>query len=148
MRINNLLTPKTIGKKKSSANTYLTDNDSLLTTSFGKHLKEIESYTKEIEDLKISINSAGDMLENEPNIPNFKKFRELLSQLAKRINAEAYRLEKIGGTPQHPRYFEVIHVINSEADELYKLILSEQRNRIAIIEKVIGIKGLVVSLIT
>jgi uncharacterized protein YaaR (DUF327 family) len=148
MRINNLLTPKTIGKKKSSANTYLADNDSLLTTSFGKHLKEIESYTKEIEDLKISINSAGDMLENEPNIPNFKKFRELLSQLAKRINAEAYRLEKVGGTPQHPRYFEVIHVINSEADKLYKLILSEQRNRIAIIEKVIGIKGLVVSLIT
>lgn len=108
----------------------------------------IDSYAQEVETLKNEIDLAGDRLEQEPNLDNFKRFRELLSQLAKRVNAEAYRLEKVGGTPQNPRYFEVINVINKEADHLYQLIVNEQRNRMAIIEKVIGIKGLVVDLVT
>ncbi len=58
-------------------------------------------------------------------MPNFKRFRELLSQLAKRISTEAYRLEKIGGTPQNPRTFEIITVINAEADKLYNLVVQE-----------------------
>jgi hypothetical protein len=148
MRINDTHTPKSICKRASNTSACTVENSSIFTATFDKQLEDIDSYTKEITALKSKIDSAGDKLEQEPNLDHFKKFRDLLSQLAKRINTEAYRLEKIGGTPQHPRYFEVIHVINSEADHLYKLILNEQRNRMAIIEKVIGIKGLVVSLVT
>ena len=79
---------------------------------------------------------------------NFKNFRDQLSKLAKRITNEAYQLEKIGGTPQNPRYFEIITVINAEADRLYNLIVKENRNHLAITAKVIGIKGMVVDLIT
>lgn len=109
---------------------------------------ESSSYEQEVDQLRREIEQAGDKLEKEPNLGNLRKFRELLSSLAKRISDDAYRLEKIGGTPQNPRYFEIIRVINTEADQLYNLLLHDQRDNMAITAKVIGIKGLVVDLIT
>jgi hypothetical protein len=90
----------------------------------------------------------GDKLVQEPTLANFKQFRDILSKLVKRVSNEAYRLDKFGGTPQNPRYYETITVINSEADRLYNLIVQEQRDNMAITARVIGIKGLVVDLIT
>ena len=110
--------------------------------------EEIKTYEQEVGELRKDIEDVGDKLEKEPNLENFKKFRELLSRLARRVSSEAYRLEKIGGTPQNPRYFETINIINAEADRLYKLIINEHRDNMAITAKVIGIKGLVVDLIT
>lgn len=109
---------------------------------------EIEQYDQDINDLRQEIDGAGQMLEREPTLPNFKRYRDLLSRLAKRVSAEAYRLEKIGGTPMNPRYYEIVTVIDKEADKLYQLIVSEQKDRMAITAAVIGIKGLVVDLIT
>jgi len=109
---------------------------------------EIDNYEQEVTDLHKEIEAAGDKLAEDPTLPNFKQFRDLLSRLAKRISSEAYRLEKFGGTPQNPRYYEIITVINSEADRLYELVVRQQRDNLAITAKVIGIKGLVVDLIT
>lgn len=108
----------------------------------------IASYQDDIENLRNEIDKAGALLTSEPTITNFKHFRDLLSKLAKRINAEAYRLDKFGGTPQNPRYYETIMVIDREADALYNLIVKENRDSMAITAKVIGIKGLVVDLVT
>jgi len=148
MRIRDSLTSRAVDKNKSGSPLKKAGGDSLFASTLTTVQDGIDSYAQEIEALKKEIDVAGDRLEQEPNLDNFKKFRDLLSQLAKRVSAEAYRLEKVGGTPQNPRYFEVINVINREADNLYRLIINEQRNRMAIIEKVIGIKGLVVDLIT
>ncbi len=119
---------------------------------FASELKTIQvkgaNYDHDISELRKEIDAAGQMLEREPTLPNFKRFRELLSRLAKRISNEAYRLEKVGGTPMNPRYYEIITVIDKEADKLYQLIVSEQKDRMAITASVIGIKGLVVDLVT
>jgi len=120
----------------------------LFAAELSKSQHDKSSYEQEFDDLRKEIEHSGEKLEKEPNLENFKAFRDLLSRMAKRINSEAYRLEKIGGTAQNPRYYEIITVINSEADQLYNLIVSEQRNRMEITAKVIGIKGLVVDLIT
>lgn len=109
---------------------------------------EFLSYEQEVDDLRKKIEEVGDKLDKEPSLENYKQFREILSKLAKRVSSEAYRLEKIGGTPQNPRYYETINIINAEADKLYRLIISENRDKMAITAKVIGIKGLVVDLIT
>jgi uncharacterized protein YaaR (DUF327 family) len=148
MKIRNDLKSRDVDKKKSNTSARkVTGNPSFASTL--SHVGDsTDSYGKEIDVLKNEIRLAGDKLEQEPTLDNFRKFKELLSRFAKRINAEAYCLEKIGGTALNPRYFEAIKVINKEADELYTLIVSEQRNRMAIIEKVIGIKGLVVNLVT
>lgn len=121
---------------------------SVFSTELQQKENESNDYEREIEVLRKDIDTAGDKLDKEPTLNNFSIFREILSKLAKRINSEAYRLEKCGGTPQNPRYYEIITTINTEADKLYRLIVESQKNNIAITEKVIGIKGLVVDLIT
>jgi uncharacterized protein YaaR (DUF327 family) len=110
--------------------------------------EEIASYTDDIETLRTEIDKAGNLLTTEPTLTNFSFYRDLLSKLAKKVNAEAYRLDKFSGTPQNPRYYEIITIINREADNLYSLIVNENRNTMAITAKVIGIKGLVVDLVT
>lgn len=112
------------------------------------HEEEVASYQDDTESLRTEIEKAGDLLTTEPTLANFKNFRDLLSTLAKKVNAEAYRLDKFGGTAQNPRYYEIITVIDREADNLYNLIVKENRDSMAITAKVIGIKGLVVDLVT
>lgn len=121
---------------------------SLFSNELSSIQAENNTYDRDIGTLQSEIEAAGQLLEREPTLPNFKRFRELLSRLAKRVSGEAYRLEKIGGTPMNPRYYEIITVIDAEADKLYQMIVSEQKDRMAITASVIGIKGLVVDLIT
>ena len=121
---------------------------SLFSSELQTKQQEIDHYNQDITELRTSLEAAGKTLEQEPTIHNFKKFRELLSKLAKQVSNEAYRLEKVGGTPMNPRYYEIITVIDKEADKLYELIVKEQKDRMAITASVIGIKGLVVDLIT
>jgi uncharacterized protein len=148
MRIDDKTTLKELDKKAAKGSSI----KKLVSGLFEKELSikqtETDSYQSDVDQLKKEIDFYGDTLSREPTLANFKKFRELLGQLVKRVNSEAYRLEKIGGTALNPRYFEVIKVINSEAEQLHDLIVKEQRNNMAITAKVIGIKGLVVDLIT
>ena len=121
---------------------------SLFSSELQSKQHEVDHYKQSIDELKTSLESAGQTLEQEPTINNFKKFRELLSKLAKQVSNEAYRLEKVGGTPMNPRYYEIITIIDKEADKLYELVVKEQKDRMAITASVIGIKGLVVDLLT
>jgi uncharacterized protein YaaR (DUF327 family) len=150
MRIKDMLsTQKNDGSSKKT-NPILTTSSlkTLFSSEISKVEKDINTYEQDLIYLRKDLETAGDILEKEPTIPNFRKFRDVLSRLAKRINSEAYCLEKCGGTPQNPRYYETITTINIEADKLYNLIIKEQRNNMAITAKVIGIKGLVVDLIS
>lgn len=148
MRIKNTSNLKDFDKKTTKATTSKQSTSRAFAATLTQKHTEITTYEQEVEELKREINETGEQLEKEPTLVNFHKFRDLLSQIAKRITTEAYRLNKIGGTPQNPRYFEIITVINSEADMLYKLLIQEQRNRMEITARVIGIKGLVVNLTT
>lgn len=147
MRIPEKLGPPDITKRENQKKATGNAN-SLFAVEIGRKYIANDCYEQEVEDLRRDIDLAGDELEKDPNLCNFKKFRDLLSRLATRISNEAYRLEKIGGTPKNPRYYEIITIINTEADRLYNVIVNEQRDRMAITDKVIGIKGLVVDLIT
>lgn len=150
MRIRNLSVSQKTGTNSKSTTTSNNSSTAQALFSAEMHQQEnfIDSYEREVDVLRAEIENVGEKLEKEPTITNFKQFRDVLSRLAKRISAEAYRLDKCGGTPQNPRYYEIITTINSEADKLYNLIVKEQKNNMAITANVIGIKGLVVDLIT
>ena len=60
---------------------------------------EADHYNQNLAELRTSLDEAGQSLEQEPTIQNFKKFRELLSKLAKQVSNEAYRLEKVVELP-------------------------------------------------
>jgi uncharacterized protein len=148
MRIKDGLSTTGTGQQVKNPLAVKSSAGSLFAAELSNRRTDIVSYEQEVENLRHEIEMVGEKLTQEPTLPNFKRFRDLLSQLVKRISNEAYRLEKIGGTPQNPRSFEIITVINSEADKLYNLIIQDNRNSMAITAKVIGIKGLVVDLIT
>lgn len=150
MKINEALSPREIDAKKKG--TIVPNSGSSILGLFTAQLNQQENslveYEQEVQELRKVIDAAGDLLVQEPSLKSFKHFRDALSRLAKTINNEAYRLDKFGGTPQNPRYYEIITIINHEADRLYNLIVQEHKDNMAIIAKVIGIKGLVVDLIT
>lgn len=148
MRIQDQSSLKELEKNTKSTLSFKKGLGSFFSAELTQREDEIETHEQEVEALRKEIETAGNRLTLEPTLANFKQFRDLLSKLAKRISAEAYRLEKFGGTPQNPRYSEIITVIDSEADKLYNLIVRENRDHMAITANVIGIKGLVVDLVT
>lgn len=148
MRIQDSSSLRELDKNTKKSSPLKKGLSSLFANELSSHTEEAASYQDDIDALRADIEKAGDLVAAEPTLPNFTQFRELLSKLAKKVNAEAYRLDKVGGTPVNPRYYEIITVINREADHLYNLIVNENRASMAITAKVIGIKGLVVDLIT
>lgn len=148
MRIQDKTTINTMGKKSKTLAKATDIINSLFAGKLSTQMDEQHDLNDDIESLKNSIDSAGEKLDAEPTLTNFANFRGLLSKLAKKLNSEAYRLEKTGGTPQNPRYYETISVIDREADQLYALLVKTNHDRLAITAKIIGIKGLVVDLIT
>lgn len=149
MRIRDTSSIRDVGKNSDRKSPLAKGSaSSLFASELTQQQAEAGSYEREVDELRKGIEEAGEKLEKEPTLPNFKQFRDLLSRLAKRISSEAYRLEKIGGTPQNPRYFEIITIINAEADRLYNLVIKENKNHLAITARVINIKGMVVDLIT
>jgi uncharacterized protein len=100
-------------------------------------------YSGELQMLKEEIDKAGDALEKEPTIANFKLFRDLIASMARKVSSEAYRIEMLSGGFTG-RTHEVITVIDKEADLLYHLVMREQKDHIRITAQIIKIKGLVV----
>ena len=148
MRIHDSSSARKLDKNARSASPVRSMMNSFFADELTIREEGIASHQDDIESLRSEIEKIGALLTTEPTLVNFKQFRDLLSKLTKKVSAEAYRLDKIGGTPQNPRYFEIITVINREADNLYNLIVKENKDSMAITAKVIGIKGLVVDLIT
>lgn len=148
MRIQDSSSVRELDKNTKSSSPAKKISSSFFADELSHHEEGVASYQEAVETLRADIEKAGNLLTTKPTLANFKHFRDLLSKLAKKVNAEAYRLDKIGGTPQNPRYFEIITVIDREADSLYNLVVKENRDSMAITAKVIGIKGLVVDLVT
>ena len=148
MRINDSSSLRELDKNRKSSSPMNKMITSFFADELSHHEEKINVYQDDIDTLRSNIEKAGNLLTSEPTLANLKNFRDLLSTLAKKVNAEAYRLDKIGGTPQNPRYHEIITVIDREADQLYNLIIKENKDTMAITARIIGIKGLVVDLIT
>ena len=148
MRIQDSSSLREIDKNTKSSSPVKNIIKSFFADELNHQEERVSSQQDDTDSLRGEIDKAGNLLSVEPTLANFKQFRDLLSKLAKKVNTEAYRLDKLGGTPQNPRYYEIITVINREADNLYNLIVKENRDSMAITAKVIGIKGLVVDLIT
>jgi uncharacterized protein YaaR (DUF327 family) len=105
--------------------------------------KSSPEYAGELQRLKEEVDQAGEILEQEPTIVNFKAFREKIGILARKVSSEAYRVELVGGGLTG-RTHEVMTVIDKEADLLYHLVMREQKDHIRIVAQILKIRGLVV----
>jgi uncharacterized protein YaaR (DUF327 family) len=147
MRIDNKLPARTVDKKsqKSGSGKGVAVSNSTFASALTGVGEKLTSRAVELEELKREIDMAGDSLERDPSMAHYKAFRELLALIAKKVTTEAYRVELLGGSPSAPAYHEVIQIIDTHADSLYRMIVSEQKDRIKIASKIEQIKGLVLS---
>lgn len=107
--------------------------------------REIKKYSYELDELKKQIYDAGYTLEKSSNIKEFQKFRDLIRALVEKVIKDAYRVRNLN---MNKKTFNVVSKINEELDSLYREIISEQKNHIAIANKVMRLKGLVLNLIS
>lgn len=147
MRIDNKLPSRGVDKKaqKNESRKGVAAGSSMFATSLVHMGKELSGRGVELEELKREIDMAGDSLERDPSMGNYKVFRELLAMLAKKVTSDAYKVELLGGSPGAPAYHEVIQIIDTHADALYRMIIGEQKDRITIAAKIEQIKGLILS---
>lgn len=145
MRINDKSESRSIAKKGKgvAAKSVTGPGAPLFAGRLTQIAKSSSEYAGELQRLKEEIDKAGEVLEQEPTIVNFKAFRELIATMARKVSAEAYRMELVGGGFTG-RTHEVITVIDKEADLLYHLVMREQKDHIRITAQIIKIKGLVV----
>ena len=152
MRINNNLPSTEVDGKAKNAKKAGKGGGGAVGSTFATRLsasvREVQDVGLELKELKDAIDKAADDLDREPTMANFRVFRDLLSTFAKKATSEAYRIEKVMSSGITPHEHELVTIINREADELYRLIVSEQQDRLGITGKLIRIKGLVVDFLT
>jgi uncharacterized protein len=148
MRIDDKSKSRSIAKREKGAATKSVAGPSapLFAARLTKIAKSNSDYAGELQRLKEEIDKAGEILEQEPTIANFKGFRELIGTMARKISSEAYKMEMLSGGFTG-RSHEVITVIDKEADLLYHLVMREQKDHIRIVGQIMKIKGLVVDLL-
>lgn len=106
--------------------------------------KEIRKYSYELDELKRQIYDAGNMLERSANIKEFQRFRDLIGSLVDKVVKDGYRVRNLTmGT----KSYNVIATINKELSDLQKEIMEAQKDHIAIANKVMRLKGLVLNLV-
>ncbi|ABB31849.1 protein of unknown function DUF327 [Geobacter metallireducens RCH3] len=151
MRINDKISSRDVGKKAGKGALVRTgggEANSPFVRALTLHRTELDTYEQQLQDLKEEIDRAGTDLEREPTVANFRTFRDLIATLAKTVTSNAYRLERVGGTSLNPRCFEIITVIDREADNLLNLIMTENKDRLKITNKIMELKGLIVDFLT
>lgn len=151
MRINDKISSRDVGKKAEKGTLVRAgggEANSPFVRALTLHRTELDTYEQQLQDLKEEIDRAGTDLEREPTVANFRTFRDLIATLAKTVTSNAYRLERVGGTSLNPRCFEIITVIDREADNLLNLIMTENKDRLKITNKIMDLKGLIVDFLT
>ena len=121
---------------------------SVVSSNFASMLEEdmeIKKYSYELNELKKQIYDAGNALEKSSNIKEFQKFRDLIRALVEKVIKDAYRVRNLN---MNRKTYNVVAKINEELDSLYRDIIAEQKNHIAIANKVMRLKGLVLNLIS
>jgi len=110
--------------------------------------REIADYRLELEELQHEIDSVGEELDKDPTMARFRRFRDLIAALVKKVTGGAYKVEVVGGAAHDTRTHELVTIIDREADALLHLIMARQKDRLAITDRIVKLKGLVVDLLT
>ena len=147
MRINDELPAKGIDRKRAREAAQRKSDGGGITSLFAGALRrqehELADYQQELQELKREIDKPGDHLDRDPTMAKLKAYRNLINKISRKVLTGAYKLE-MQSSPNRPNCHEQITVIDRAADELYRLVMSEQKDRLKITHKIMELKGLVV----
>jgi len=103
---------------------------------------------EELGKLQELIGQAGDKLESNPTIGNLEVFRALLSNLVSKVVKAGFQVDSVGPGWHPADRHQVVRRIDEESENLMQLIMSEQKDRVAIARNLVSIKGLVIDLVS
>ncbi len=106
------------------------------------------AFKEELNQLQELIGQAGDVLERNPTIGNLEVFRALLSNLVGKVVKGGFQVDSVGPGWHPADRHQVVRRIDEEAEDLMNLIMSEQKDRVAIARTLVSIKGLVIDLVS
>lgn len=114
-----------------------------------KREQEFQDFNVEMQELRCEIDEVGSVLDKAPTENNFRKFRDLIRTLLKKVSSEAYKIKKSRETHgKYEGYYQVVNTVNKELDELFRMILKDQKRNIEKTNKIMRLKGLVLDLLS
>jgi uncharacterized protein len=96
----------------------------------------------ELDDLREDLQGMGESFENEPTLANFRIFREMIGRFAKKAISLAYRIEKIKNNRSNS-ILEIISVIDKNTDEILRMVMEGQRDRLFLASRISDINGMI-----
>lgn len=113
--------------------------------------KQVETKNKEIFSLVTSLDHLGDQLKKTPTLEIYNRYRNQIKNIIKLIVPKAVGLKRTFTRPNVQnlmgKEFHILNVIDQELDSLLKMIKEKEKNRLVLVDKVIGIKGLIIDLL-
>ena len=103
---------------------------------------------EELGELQQLLGQAGDKLEQHPTAGNLEVFRVLLSNLLGKVVKGGFQVDSVGPGWHPADRHQIVRRIDEEAEELLHLVMSEQKDRMAIARTLVCIKGLVIDLVS
>ncbi len=135
--------------RKSFSNSKKVSNkpNELFSVMLEEHEETSKTLQIDLMELKKEIDETASILEENPSMEEFLYFRDLIKTLTEKVIKEAYRLKTVGFAFSSKEY-NIVQVIDEELNSLYKLIISEHKNHLAIVNRVLKIKGLVIDILS
>lgn len=107
-----------------------------------------EQHLKHIKGLQDRIIKQGETLKEKADIKEIAQYRQLISELLNDLVSNSYTCSKSESFDNNGkrRIFVVIRTVNKKLDELVSEILTDQKDKIKLLEMVDDIRGLLVDL--
>ena len=116
--------------------------------TFGDQLHRIQSdlIHEKLESLFNDIDEQGKILRESLNLKDLKKYKNLIQKFLDYAVNKMYRLKEQAGWDRKGRHkiYTLVETVNKGLEELTTMLMSEQKDQIAILAKVDEIRGLLI----
>ncbi len=120
-------------------------------SGFRSHLQQIEGRNLEerINQLAEKIFEQGKKLEQKTDIVELKKYKKLISEFLDEAVGNSRKFLKRNFLDRRGRYrvYAIVKKINEELERLTEEVLSEEKDKIRILERLDELKGLILDLL-
>ncbi len=118
--------------------------------AFGDQLHRVHAdiVHQKLESLFSDIEKQGRQLAETLNIKDLKKYKDLIQKFLDYAVNKMYHLKEQAGWDRRGRrkIYTIVETVNKELENLTGMLLSEQKDQIAILAKVDEIRGLLVDI--
>lgn len=141
--------------KDNIASLSIADRDGKLsadsvTQTFGDQLQKVQNdiVQHKLESLFADIEKQGRLLGESLVLKDLKKYKDLIQKFLDYAVNKMYHLKEQPGWDRRGRrkIYVMVETVNEELEELTKALLSEQKDKIAILAKIDEIRGLLVDI--